>query len=202
MAKAQAGDKAAAKKANEILEVAQHYIQTRGYNGFSFRDLAGDVGIKSASVHYHFPTKGDLGRVIAARYIDQFDAALAAIDAEEGDPRVKLSRYAALYRDTLVVQNRLCLCGVLASEIATLPEGVKGEVVRFFETQRAWLRGVIAAAAGVGAVKAEKDPDHWAVSLLAALEGAMLVARATGEVGHFDKAVDLFFDSLFETAES
>ena len=28
-----------------------------GFHGFSFRDLAADVGIKSASVHYHFPIK-------------------------------------------------------------------------------------------------------------------------------------------------
>ena len=59
-------------KAVEILDAAETMIQSQGYNGFSFREIADQVGIKSASVHYHFPTKADLGAAVARRYTDRF----------------------------------------------------------------------------------------------------------------------------------
>lgn len=46
----------------EIIEAAQELAQTRGYNGFSYQDIAERVGIRTASIHYHFPSKGDLGK--------------------------------------------------------------------------------------------------------------------------------------------
>ena len=46
---------------NQILELANKYIQKVGFNAFSYSDLANEIGIKKASIHYHFPSKTDLG---------------------------------------------------------------------------------------------------------------------------------------------
>ncbi len=67
-----------ATKAIEILDAAERFARQAGYNGFSFRDVAAEVGIKSASVHYHFPTTGDLGAALAGRYADRFFERLGA----------------------------------------------------------------------------------------------------------------------------
>ena len=66
----------------KILAAARLTVQDRGYAGLSFRELAKEVGIKSASIHHYFPTKGELGAALANRYTadfaDYLDGLLAA----------------------------------------------------------------------------------------------------------------------------
>ncbi len=126
-------------RSEEILSVAQNFIQTRGYNGFSYRDLAAEIGIKSASIHYHFPSKGELGQAVAARYRRLFSQALQVLDDSTDDTNELLSGYTTLFRRTLMDGDRLCMCGVLAGEIETIPESVQAEVALFFSEQQDWL---------------------------------------------------------------
>jgi AcrR family transcriptional regulator len=109
---------AAADTAQRVLDVAERLVQTRGFNGFSYADIAAALGITKASLHYHFPTKADLGRRLIERYEHRFLEAVAAIDRSGADAREKLRRYAAIYVDVLRA-NRMCLCGMLASDYAT-----------------------------------------------------------------------------------
>jgi len=44
-----------------IIETATDLVQARGFDAFSYRDLAERIGIRAASIHYHFPAKEDLG---------------------------------------------------------------------------------------------------------------------------------------------
>src|SRR2546429_7772993 len=104
-----------------VMAAARATVQAHGYNALSFRDLAKDVGIKSASIHYHFPTKGDLGAALARRYTEdavaQFDALLAA----SSDPKACIRSYTDIFRAALVNSNRMCLCGIMAAERDDLP---------------------------------------------------------------------------------
>lgn len=189
--------KSSVSRSEEILSVAQDFIQTRGYNGFSYRDIAATIGIKSASIHYHFPTKGELGRAVAARYCDHFDQALQAIRADQQTARKQLEAYVALFRDTLVERDRLCMCGMLAGEIETVPEEVKGEVARFFTAQQQWLSEVMQFGADNGELSAAEGTQAWATMFVAALEGAMLLARGLDDFQHFDTASTKLLEQLF-----
>src|ERR1039457_3382281 len=106
--------------ATAILDVAERLAQTRGYNGFSYADIAAKLGVTKASLHYHFPSKAELGRVLIARYQSVFGAALEAIDQRALKPPEKLRQYVGLY-DAVMRNDRMCLCGMLAAEYATLP---------------------------------------------------------------------------------
>ena len=103
-----------------VLDVAERLIQTRGFNGFSYADVAEEVGITKASLHYHFPTKADLGLSLVHRYQENFEEALAELARGGGDTRTLLEGYAELYRSVLR-KDRMCLCGMLAAEHSTLP---------------------------------------------------------------------------------
>src|SRR5690606_40708940 len=50
--------------AQQIIDLAEDAIATKGYSAFSFREIAALMGIKSASIHYHFPTKPHLGLAV------------------------------------------------------------------------------------------------------------------------------------------
>src|SRR5215216_3333720 len=99
--------------ASRILDVAERLAQTRGFNGFSYADIATELAVTKASLHYHFSTKGVLGRALIARYHDVFVGLLGEIDAETTRAAEKLARYVALYRAVLA-DDRMCLCGMIA----------------------------------------------------------------------------------------
>lgn len=170
--------------ASSILDAAQQMMMTLGYNGLSFRDVAVAVGIKSASVHYHFPTKGHLGAAVARRYTDLLVERMAEIDRCCADPRHALAAYVATIRSTLEADGKMCLCGMLAAETDAVPAEVQAEVRRFIDLNIDWIADVIARATGGSAATAETR-DH-AMALFAAMEGAMMIARGAGDFSRFD----------------
>jgi len=164
--------------ADRILDVAERLVQTRGYHAFSYADVSEAVGIRKAGVHYHFPSKDDLGRAVAARYRARFAEVLARLDATRKGPGAKLRAYAGLYEAVLADGLRACLCGMLAADFLTLPGAVRAEVADFFADQEAWLARVLAAGRAAGTLVFRGSPVREAQALLSGLEGALLVARA------------------------
>src|ERR1700678_3684908 len=98
----------APETSDRILAVAERLAQTRGFNGFSYADVATELAITKASLHYHFATKAELGRSLIVRYSARFEAALFEID-RVADARSKIYRYMQLYENVLVA-DRMCLC--------------------------------------------------------------------------------------------
>lgn len=173
--------------AERILDAAQRLIQSRGFNGFSYADIAEEIGIRKASLHYHFPTKDELGRALLTRYLERFRGALDAVDQATADPRERLRRYAGLYLGVLRDEERMCLCGMLAADVQTLARPVRDAVRRFFEMNEAWLAKVLEAGRKARVLRFKGSAAAEAVVLLSALEGAMLVARSIGGPARFEE---------------
>jgi TetR/AcrR family transcriptional regulator, transcriptional repressor for nem operon len=161
-----------------ILDLAQNLAQTRGFHGFSFRDLAEPIGIRAASIHHHFPSKADLGRELMVRYRKRFREDLDAIAAGEGSSRQKLERFVDLFLATLRQGNRLCLCGMLATEFATLPEPLQREVQEFYRETESWLASTLESGRRAGELAFSGSPVAAASLFFSSLEGAMIAARA------------------------
>ena len=176
-------------KAEEILDAAERMARTGGYNAFSFREVAKRVGIKAASVHYHFPGKVDLGTALARRYTDRFLAGLGDPDDPANSPEVLMRRYVDAYRSALVDEGLMCLCGVFGAEVADLPDTVAGEARRFFELNVDWLTRVLRRRPAGTRVE---RPRVAALRIVSALEGAMILARSLDDPGVFDDVADEF----------
>jgi TetR/AcrR family transcriptional repressor of nem operon len=181
--------------ADRILDLAERLVQTRGFNGFSYADIASELGVTKASLHYHFPSKAELGRRLIGRYGEAFAQALADIDAGSTDARVKLRRYASLYARVLR-DDRMCLCGMMAADYATLPEPMKSAVTHFFEANEQWLAAVLAQGRASGDLRFSGAPLDVARLLVGSLEGAMLVARSFGDVSRFESISDWLLADL------
>lgn len=169
-----------------ILAAARKAAQSHGYSGLNFRDLAAAVGIKSASIYYHFPSKADLGAAVARRYWEDTAAALEAMLAGADSPLECLQRYPIIFRRSLESENRLCLCSFMAAECEDLPAQVKSEVQEFAAVNVAWLSKVLLAA-GLG------DPsvcEERANAIFAAIAGAQLMARSRADIALFDSLLE------------
>jgi TetR/AcrR family transcriptional repressor of nem operon len=184
-----------ADTAARALDVAERLVQTRGFNGFSYADIAEALGVTKASLHYHFPTKADLGRRLVERYEAGFLETLAGIDSAHARARDKLKRYARIYAEVLRA-NRMCLCGMLASDYATLPKPMREEVRHFFDENERWLARVLEQGRKSGELGFKGAPVDVARMIVASLEGAMMLARSYGEVSRFDAAAERLIAEL------
>ena len=178
-----------------VLDAAERLVQVRGFNGFSYADIAAEMHMTKASLHYHFATKADLGEALITRYAARFFAALDAADTDGTSAPAKLSAYAKLYADVLS-QQRMCLCGMLAAEYPTLPGPMQSAVLEFFDHNEDWLQAVLEQGRSEGSLEFTGPARDTARMIISGLEGAMLVTRPYGDAGRFKVAADGLLASL------
>jgi TetR/AcrR family transcriptional repressor of nem operon len=178
-----------------ILDIAERLVQTRGFNGFSYADIASELGITKASLHYHFAGKAELGDALIERYATRFAEALDAIDAGAVGSPAKLDAYTDIYAGVLR-DRRMCLCGMLAAEYDTLPDAMREAIIRFFDHNEAWLTRVLEQGEEEGALRLAGSASEAAQTIVSSLEGAMLIARPYGDVDRFEAAATRLMASL------
>ena len=181
--------------ASQILDVAERLVQIRGFNGFSYADIASELGISKASLHYHFAGKAELGQALVARYAARFAEALEAIDERGDDAVAKLEAYASIYAEVLR-NGRMCLCGMLAAEYDTLPKPMRKAIIGFFDDSEAWLTDVLEQGKEEGSLSLDGRARDGAQTIVSGLEGALLVARPYGDVDRFQAAATRLLASL------
>jgi TetR/AcrR family transcriptional repressor of nem operon len=160
---------------DRILDHAQKLIRLRGCNGFSYRDLADHVGVKTSSIHYYFPSKDDLLFEAVLAYSTRTLAALRAIDARLPADE-KLDRYVDMSVE-LSNGEEICLCGMLAADLASVPERVAREIQGFVQANEAWLGTVLAEGRTDGTLHVHGDPATAGRALFASLQGSGLLCR-------------------------
>ena len=164
-------------------------MQVRGFNGFSYADVAAELDMTKAALHYHFPGKAELGRALIERYTLRFTEALADIDERIPDAPAKLNAYAGLYSEVLR-GHRMCLCGMLAAEYQTLPDPMRDAVIAFIDLNEAWVEKVLSDGQRAGTIALGGPASDAARLIVSGLEGAMLVARPYGDLARFDTAAE------------
>ena len=172
-----------------VLAAARATVQARGYTALSFRELAKEVGIKSASVHYHFPTKGDLGVALAKRYTEEGAAYLEEVLATAPGPHVCFDRYVAIFRAALANGNRMCLSGIMSAELDDLPEEVRREIDHFPRMCISWMTRVLATNEPEAN---EEERNERAMAIYAAIAGAQLIARGRNDIAVYDRAIEAY----------
>lgn len=187
--------------AARVLDIAEGLLQVQGYNGFSYGDVAQELGITRAALHYHYKGKAELGEALVVRYADRFVAALADLDATAPDAVAKLTGYVELYAAVLERQ-RMCLCGMLAAEYPTLPMPMQAAVVGFFDHNEAWLEAVLEQGRDEGSLEFTGPAAGTARMIVSGLEGAMLVTRPYGDAARFQVAAASLLASLTNPADA
>lgn len=172
--------------AERIVDLAELAIATKGYSAFSFREIAAHLDIKSASVHYHFPTKVHLGLAVAERYRARYEAALQQIAREQISPINALDVLVNIYRQQISGSERMTVCMMLAAEINQLPREIQLEMRAFYQLNITWLQALIQRQhpqlnVGAASIRARQ--------IFALLQGAMMGAKTQKDEDYFEHAV-------------
>jgi len=183
-------DRSASKdRRAELLDSAEQAARSRGFDGFSYADLAKDVGIRTASIHYHFPSKADLSAALMQRYHENFEEICAQIDARHDTGSARMIALIDRYRQAHGAGERVCLCVAFSISREHLSADVIDRVAGFRRMMRTWIAATYALGQSDGTIASVTDPEAEAPATLAVLEGAQLCARAENNPARFDEAV-------------
>lgn len=163
----------------QILEIAETLIQTRGYNAFSYRDIAQLVGIKTSSIHYYFPAKADLGKAVVKKHIELLYADLESlmIDKKLSCQKKLDAFFDGIFAKTYLANHKMCLGGMLASDVLTLPDEIQYEVRLFFKRIENWLEQLLMLGKKQNEFTFGKNIKEEVQLIVSMLEGALLLAR-------------------------
>jgi len=162
--------------AHKILDVAESFTQTHGFNAFSYKDIQAEVGVKTSSIHYYFPTKQDLAVAMTERYTDRFLQLLNDIDEKHSKASIKLAAVGQIFVD-LAKTGKLCLCCMLSSDILSIPQEGLEKLRIFFKETEAWITKIIMQGIEDGDFKSSLQTKNAAAYFLATLEGGILLTR-------------------------
>ncbi|MGC3940121.1 TetR/AcrR family transcriptional regulator [Roseobacter sp. EG26] len=177
-----------------LLDSAERAARSQGFDGFSYADLAEDVGIRKASIHHHFATKAALSVAMMQRYRLGLESACQQIDDTHTSGRDRLLALVGVYRDALRGGKSLCLCVSFSASRASLHRDVIAEIKLFRLMMLKWITTVFELGKSDGTIRGVSDPEREAAAALSLLEGAQLAARAEEDMALYEKALSLLLD--------
>jgi len=173
-----------------LLDSAERVARARGYEGFSYADLAKEVGIRKASIHYHFPKKADLAQALIARYRINFFENIEKISTDNQTGGARLKAYLNLYKTGLSNCDALCLCVAFSVGPESLSSPVLKELETFHGDSLIWLASVFELGVHDGSIMSSASPENEAAATMALVEGAQLLARSANKISYFDRSLE------------
>ncbi|RZT39495.1 TetR/AcrR family transcriptional regulator [Cupriavidus agavae] len=179
---------------DQLLQHASVLIRQRGYNGFSYRDLAELVGVKTSSIHYHFPAKDDLVLEVVRLYRERSQARLAAIDIS-----LPLAEQAWQYIRPLrsdIELNQICLAGMLSAEVLALPDAIRVPLQAHYRMNEDWIASLLRRAEQARGERYPVPPAALATVLYGAIQNGIITARMSGSKDRLDAAADMLMGAV------
>src|SRR5258708_25626745 len=124
----------------EIIKLGDQVIRDKGYNAFSFYDISKKMKIKNASIHYHFPTKTELGVSILKDHAEKLHSIIQS--TADKNPMLKLKAFLSVY-DKIKSEDRVCLVGSLATDLKTIEPKMAKELKEYSGKILEWMTGIL-----------------------------------------------------------
>jgi AcrR family transcriptional regulator len=163
-----------------ILDLAESFLQDVGFNGFSYAHIAAALGVKNAAIHYHFPSKEELGCAVIKRYRDRFQLWINNARVKDLSPEKKLDWFFGIYTNMRADNGKVCLVGSLETEFNSIPASLQEETKGLHKELLVWLEATLAEGKAAGIFHFKGDPSGKAAVILSSVQGALQMARALG----------------------
>ncbi len=173
---------------SKIIDLGEKLLLGKGFNGFSYADIAISLGIKNAAIHYHFPCKSDLGLAIIQRARERFKKWGANKETEQLPDRERLDSFFQIYRHYLTKRESVCLSGALETDFTTLPKPMQEETRGLVYDLLTWMEIFLDQGRKRGTFSFPGTPRDQAIIVLAVMQGGLQMTRVTDQ-SVFDLAV-------------
>jgi len=183
------GPSGAAETRERILHLAKDILLRRSFHSFSYQDLADGIGIRKASIHYHFPSKEDLGVALIERIGAAMKRFAVELSESHRPPEERLTAYFRVMRGLLDEEDKICVFGVLGAEFNALPPRMQVAYGELLEAQQKWLARVLERGRDRGVFTFTTTPEEEALIVASTVQGALQLARASRHPERFDAVV-------------
>ena len=177
-----------------ILNLAESFLQDKGFNGFSYAHIAGELGVKNAAIHYHFPSKEVLGIAVIKRYRERFKLWINNARVKDLSHEDKLGWFFGIYTDMRADKGKVCLVGSMEAEFNTIPDALQMEVQALHNEMLNWLRTTLTDGRDAGVFHFSGEPANKAALIMSTLQGGLQMARALGTKKFHDVVVQIKLD--------
>jgi TetR/AcrR family transcriptional regulator, transcriptional repressor for nem operon len=178
---------------NDIINLAEELVLSKGYNWFSYADISKPLNIKNAAVHYHFPTKEDLGVAIVQKQAGNFREVKQASISRK--PEAAIMLLAGFYKQ-YVKEKKVCMIGSMGTDLLTLPEAVQKQLKIQLDDIWQWLTEQLELGKTNGDFKFDADSRIKALDCISNLAAGVQIARIEGTTKEFDALVAMFFEEI------
>ena len=159
---------------NKILEVAYNLLSINGLNAFSYKDISNIIGIKTSSIHYHFPTKADLILAVITDSAKKQEEMMSGWKKEY--PIKRLENFMDFYVD-LAKMEKMCIIVAIASDIQGLDGQIKTELRKFYDHLTEWLTAVLDEGLQIGQFEHHIQPNRKANEILNSVAMIPILSR-------------------------
>lgn len=181
-----------AETRDSIIELADQLIRDKGYNAFSFKDISNTIGIKTASIHYHFPAKSDLGVAVIREHKQRIERFKNELTGKT--PSEKIKRFLGIYA-AINAENRICLVGSLGSDFNAVDPLIQHELKRFAGQVLELLTGILEEGKKKKVFVFETPARTKALLIITSITAAIPLSRLTGRAD-FDTVRKTIMDDL------
>ena len=180
----------------KILETGLRVVHERGFAGASVRDIVQAAGVPQGSFTNHFASKEAFAIEVVDLYFEQTRATLNATLGDMSRPPLQRVRAYIAARKASLLRAGLhkgCLFGNLTAEASEQSEPIRTRMVEVFATVRERLAACLRDAVAAGEVRGDLDCEEVAACMVAALQGAILLAKAERDLAPIERFEKLLF---------
>ena len=180
----------------QIMDTAQRLTALKGFDAFSYRDVAEEVDIKTSSIHYYFPTKSDLAIALVDRYTSSLSGLLDEVSNSGKNGFEQIKALFGMICSVSGTERNFCLCGMLSADIHSVADESKSKINHFFTLLDNWVENALKAGVKDGSVHSSIRPKSAAAEITATIEGAMLIARVKDKENYLQDTLDIVLARL------
>ena len=167
-----------------ILDATEELMLTRGYNGFSYQDIAKVVGIRKASIHHHFASKEILGTAFVDRYFSRFQVWREHVADLPVDH--KLTALLEMFKHVSDNAEKICPLGMLTAEYPTLPKSLQDALRKLLGEMDTWLVQILSQGQTDKILKSEPPAPVLAKLIINAMSASMKMARVFHDLNQLE----------------
>lgn len=164
----------------QILHYAGHFLQCRGYNGFSYKDISQKLGIKNASIHHYYPKKEDLVAALLEERRKNLAMSIVQMMESKKSAREQLQYYFDYALQEFEEGKSICPPGSVIIDYEELPEKVKKQEILLLDVIRDWLTNVLRTGLEQKEFNFSDSVEAHAEDVFVTLMGARLLSSIKG----------------------
>jgi TetR/AcrR family transcriptional regulator, transcriptional repressor for nem operon len=172
---------------NRIVQTAQRLFHLQGFFNTSMDDIIKKSGVKKGNLYFYFKSKDELGYAVLNRFTEDFMQHQQHFTHNAERPLKKIYGMLDGIEQNLREMNCRggCPFGNFAIEMSDIHEGFRKQVETVFDAWTNQLQVVLDAAKQEGELKRSVDSRALAQLLVAAMEGATMLAKTKKDTKTF-----------------